>query len=189
MANFNKVIIIGNITRDIELRQTPNGAMVLDNSLAINNTRIVNEQKVEETTFVDFVVWNKNAELLSQYQHKGSNILIEGRLDQDVWDDPTTGKKRSRLKVVADRIQFLDAKPKTDTYASPQQAYGDPQQPAEPVYVNPQQPAQPAYVPPQLELGPSGMPVPQNPTNPPALVQQAQETFNPPANVDKEIPF
>jgi len=111
MANLNKVILAGNITQDIELRYTPNGAAVVSNSLAINRTRMVNEEKVEETTFVDFTVWNKQAENLSKWQQKGSNILIEGHLQLDTWDDKDTGKKRSRLQVIADVIQYLGGKP------------------------------------------------------------------------------
>jgi len=113
MANLNKVILAGNITQDIELRYTPNGAAVVSNSLAINRTRMVNEEKVEETTFVDFTVWNNQAENLSKWQQKGSNILIEGHLQLDTWDDKDTGKKRSRLQVIADVIQYLGGKPQS----------------------------------------------------------------------------
>ena len=134
MGNFNKVILIGNLTRETEIKQTTSGATVGNNSLAINNTRVVDGQKVEETTFVEFSVWNKSAENLAQYQKKGSNIMIEGRLQLDTWDDKDTGKKRSKLSVVADRVQFLDPKPAEQ---APVQQLGV--QPQAQVYQAPQQ--------------------------------------------------
>lgn len=129
MANFNKVILIGNITREIELTYIPSGMAIVNNSLAINNTRVVDGVKKEDTTFVEFVTFGKQAETLSQYQQKGSNILIEGHLKLDTWDDKETGKKRSRLNVVADRIQFLGGKPDGQPQA---QQFGA--QPASPPY-------------------------------------------------------
>lgn len=108
--SYNRVIIAGNITQDIELRYTPSGAPVCNISLALNEIRTVNEEKVEEVTFVEVTVWNKTAENLSKWQKKGSKILVEGRLKLDTWDDKDTGKKRSRLGVVADRIEYLGSK-------------------------------------------------------------------------------
>ncbi len=113
MASLNRVILIGNITKDIELTYTGSGTALVSNSIAINSVRIVNEQKVEEVTFVEITVWGKQAETLSTYQTKGSNILVEGRLKQDNWEDKTTGAKRSKLTVVAERITFLGS-PKKD---------------------------------------------------------------------------
>ena len=110
MSSFNKVIIVGTITRDIELRYTPTGSCVTDVGLAINNNYTKDGVKVEETTFVEVTVWNKSAENLSKYQGKGSSILVEGRLKTDTWDDATTGKKRSKMGVVAEKIQFLGSK-------------------------------------------------------------------------------
>lgn len=108
MANLNKVMLIGNLTRDPELRYTPSGKAVADISLAIN--RVWNNeqgQKQEDTTFVDVTLWGRQAELAQQYLTKGRGAYIEGRLQMDTWDDKETGKKRSRLKVVGDSLQFL----------------------------------------------------------------------------------
>jgi single-strand DNA-binding protein len=108
MANLNKVMLIGNLTRDPELRYTPSGKAVADISLAIN--RVWNNdqgQKQEDTTFVDVTLWGRQAELAQQYLSKGRGAYIEGRLQMDTWDDKETGKKRSRLKVVGDHLQFM----------------------------------------------------------------------------------
>ena len=108
MANLNKVMLIGNLTRDPELRYTPKGTAVADISLAIN--RVWNNdqgQKQEETTFVDVTLWGRQAELAQQYLTKGRGAYIEGRLQMDTWDDKETGKKRSKLKVVGETLQFL----------------------------------------------------------------------------------
>lgn len=108
MANLNKVMLIGNLTRDPELRYTPKGTAVADVSLAIN--RVWNNeqnQRQEETTFVDVTLWGRQAELAQQYLSKGRGVYIEGRLQMDTWDDKQTGQKRSKLKVVAENLQFL----------------------------------------------------------------------------------
>lgn len=122
MVNLNKVMLIGNLTKDTELRYIPNGAAVAENSIAINKVR-VDEQgtKHEETTFVDFVAWNKQAENLNKYQSKGSSIFIEGHLQLDTWDDKESGKKRSRLRVIADRIQYLGGISQTNDQQPPAQ--------------------------------------------------------------------
>jgi len=106
MANFNKVIIVGNITRDIELRYTPSGTAVADITVAVNEKR----KDQETTAFVDCTMWDKTAENCAEYLGKGSPILVEGRLQQDNWEDKETGKKRSKLKVVASNVQFLSNK-------------------------------------------------------------------------------
>lgn len=108
MANLNKVMLIGNLTRDPELRYTPKGTAVAELGLAIN--RVWNNeqgQKQEETTFVDVTLWSRQAELAQQYLTKGSPVYIEGRLSLDTWDDKTTGQKRSKLKVIGENLQFL----------------------------------------------------------------------------------
>ena len=108
MANLNKVMLIGNLTRDPELRYTPQGTAVADITLAIN--RIWNnEQNVrqEETIFVEVTLWGRQAELAQQYLSKGRLAYIEGRLQMDTWDDKETGKKRSKLKVIGETLQFL----------------------------------------------------------------------------------
>jgi single-strand DNA-binding protein len=108
MANLNKVMLIGNLTRDPELRYTPKGTAVADISLAIN--RVWNNdqgQKQEETTFVDVTLWGRQAELAQQYLSKGRGAYVEGRLQMDTWDDKETGKKRSKLKVIGETLQFM----------------------------------------------------------------------------------
>ena len=108
MANLNKVMLIGNLTRDPELRYTPKGTAVADVAIAIN--RIWNNeagQRQEETTFVDVTLWGRQAELAQQYLSKGRGIYVEGRLQMDTWDDKTTGQKRSKLKVIGENLQFL----------------------------------------------------------------------------------
>jgi len=113
MANLNKVLLIGNLTRDPELRYTPKGTAVTDLGLAIN--RVWNNeqgQKQEETTFVEVTFWGRQAEIAQQYLNKGRGVYVEGRLQMDTWDDKETGKKRSRLKIHGENLQFLpDGRP------------------------------------------------------------------------------
>jgi single-strand DNA-binding protein len=112
MANLNKVMLIGNLTRDPELRHTPSGKTVSEIGLAINRSWTNDQgQKQEETTFVDVTLWGRQAEVVQQYVTKGSPIYIEGRLQLDSWDDKETGKKRSKLRIVAENFQFLSGKP------------------------------------------------------------------------------
>jgi single-strand DNA-binding protein len=109
--NLNRVLLIGNLTRDPELRHTPKGTAVAELGLAINRAW-TDEQNVkrEETTFVDITLWGRTAEIAQQYLHKGSPVFIEGRLQLDTWDDKQTGQKRSRLRVVGEKMQLLGSK-------------------------------------------------------------------------------
>ncbi len=110
MANLNKVMLIGNLTRDPELRHTPKGTAVSEISLAIN--RVWNNdqgQKQEETTFVEVTLWGRQAELAQQYLTKGRPVYIEGRLQLDSWDDKETGKKRTKMRVIGENMQFLSS--------------------------------------------------------------------------------
>jgi single-strand DNA-binding protein len=108
MASFNKVILVGNLTRDPELRYTPNGKAIAKIGLAVNRAWTTESgEKKEEVTFVDIDVFGRTAENVGQYMRKGSPILIEGRLRLDQWDDKQTGQKRSKLGVVAEIVQFL----------------------------------------------------------------------------------
>ena len=112
MASYNKVILVGNLTRDPELRHTPSGAAVTDLGLAVNRTwtdRNTN-QKNEETTFVDVTCWSRTAEIACEYLRKGRPVLIEGRLQMDEWSDKETGQKRTKLKVVCDSMQMLGSR-------------------------------------------------------------------------------
>ncbi len=108
-SSFNKVILLGNLTRDPEVRYTSGGTAVSDLTLAINNSytdKRSNERR-EDTTFVDCTVWGRTAEIAGEYLSKGRAVLIEGRLQQDKWEDKETGQKRSKLKVVADSMQMV----------------------------------------------------------------------------------
>jgi len=107
MASFNRVILLGNLTRDPELRYIASGTAVTDFGLAVNEKRKnANGELIEETTFVDVTLWARNAEVASEYLSKGSPALIEGRLKYDAWETQD-GQKRSKLKVVGERIQLL----------------------------------------------------------------------------------
>jgi len=108
MASFNKVILVGNLTRDPELRYTPKGTAIAKFGLAVNRvwTNEAGEKK-EEVTFIDIDVFGRTAENVAQYMRKGSPMLVEGRLRLDQWDDKQTGQKRSKLGVVGEVIQFL----------------------------------------------------------------------------------
>ncbi|MFM2242985.1 MAG: single-stranded DNA-binding protein [Verrucomicrobiota bacterium] len=108
MANLNKVLLIGNLTRDPELRYTPKGTAVADLGLAVN--RRVSDGAgnwSDETTFVDVTVWGTTAENAQKFLTKGRGVFIEGRLQLDTWEDKQSGQKRSKLKVVGDTLQFL----------------------------------------------------------------------------------
>lgn len=108
MANLNKVMLIGNLTRDPEIRHTPKGSAVADLGLAVNRRLSDgNGGWKEEVTFVDVTVWGNTAENAHKYLSKGRGVFVEGRLQMDSWDDKATGQKRTKLKVVADGLQFL----------------------------------------------------------------------------------
>lgn len=108
MASFNKVILLGNLTRDPELRYTPKGTAVARLGLAVNRSyKTDSGETKEETTFIDVDAWGKQAELISQYLRKGNPLFVEGRLKLDQWDDKQTGQKKSKLGVVLEGFQFL----------------------------------------------------------------------------------
>src|SRR5262245_39753326 len=110
MASFNKVILVGNLTRDPELRYTPKGTAIAKIGLAVNRTwRTETGEQKEEVTFVDVDSFGKQAETIAQYLKKGRPILIEGRLKLDQWEDKATQQKKSRLGVVLESFQFLDS--------------------------------------------------------------------------------
>ena len=109
MASYNRVILIGNMTRDPELRYTPSGTAVCDIGLAINDKRKgANGEWIEETTFVDVTLWARQAEVASEYLTKGASVLIEGRLKLDTWEKE--GKKHSKLKVIGESMTMLGGK-------------------------------------------------------------------------------
>jgi single-strand DNA-binding protein len=108
MANLNKVMLIGNLTRDPELRVTPKGTAICQFSLAVNRKfRDEAGADREEVTYVDIEAWGKSGENIAKYCTKGRPLFVEGRLRLDQWEDKTTKEKRSRMKVVCDNFQFL----------------------------------------------------------------------------------
>ena len=111
MANLNKVLLIGNLTRDPEIKYTPKGTAIADIGLAVNRTYTTDGgEKREETTFVDVTLWGRVAEIVGEHCKKGRPLFVDGRLQLDTWDDKQTGQKRSKLKVVGDNIQLLGGK-------------------------------------------------------------------------------
>ncbi len=109
MSSFNKVVLVGNVTRDPEVRYTTSGTAVTEVGLAVNRVTIdrTSNEKKEETTFVDVTLWGRTAEIAGDYLTKGRPCLIEGRLQMDQWQDKATGQKRSKLKVVGENLQLL----------------------------------------------------------------------------------
>ena len=112
MASFNKVILLGNLTRDPEVRYTPKGSAVCDLGIAVNRQYTLDSgEKREEVTFVDVVLWSRLAEIAGEYLKKGRPIFIEGRLQLDTWDDKQSGQKRSKLRVIGETMQLLGGRP------------------------------------------------------------------------------
>ncbi len=109
MSSFNKVILLGNLTRDPQVRYTPGGTAVAEIGLAVNRTWF--DQKTnsrrDETTFVDVTLWGRQAEVAGEYLAKGRQVLIEGRLQLDTWEDKESGQKRSKLRVVAENMKMV----------------------------------------------------------------------------------
>jgi single-strand DNA-binding protein len=156
MANFNKVILAGNLTRDPELRYTPKGTAIAKFGLAINRTYTAeNGERKDETTFVDIDAFGKQAELIGQYFRKGRPILIEGRLKLDTWEDKQSGQKRSKLGVVLDGFQFMDSRSgEPGAPGSPGAAPGG--APGAAPYVPAPRPARPAPASPPPPSAPAG---------------------------------
>jgi single-strand DNA-binding protein len=129
MANVNKVILIGNLTRDVELKSTPKGTAVASGSLAINRSYKTDQgEKREETTYVDVEFWGRVAEIVAEYVKKGNPLYVEGRLRQESWEDKETGKKRARLKVVAENIQLLGSRNKPAAKPAESESDGAPEE-------------------------------------------------------------
>ncbi len=108
MASYNRVILVGNLTRDPELRYIPSGTAVTTIGLAVNDRVKRNDQWVDETTFVDITLWSRTAEIANEYLSKGSSVLIEGRLKLDMWEKD--GQKFSKLKVIGEKMQMLGSR-------------------------------------------------------------------------------
>ena len=178
MASLNKVLLMGNLTRDPELRYTPSGTPVAGFGLAMNRTwRDANGQQVEDTTFVDVSAFGSTADTISRYCRKGRSLFIEGRLKLDTWEDKQTGQRRNKLSVIVENFQFIG--PRQDDqgggYAPRPNpgAYGAAPQPSYP-NVSPAQPPygtqSAAYAPPPS----SGMP-----PMPPAAADPSMEDDEP----------
>lgn len=107
MRGFSKAIITGNLTRDPELRTTPNGASVCSFSVAVNRVyRDSNGEQREDVSFIDCSAWGKLGEMIGQYAKKGAGVLVSGRLDQRSWEDKNSGQKRSRVEIVVEDFNF-----------------------------------------------------------------------------------
>jgi single-strand DNA-binding protein len=112
MASFNKVILVGNLTRDPEVKYTTGGTAVTEIGLAVNRTWFDKQsnQRKEEVTFVDITLWGRTAEIAGEYLSKGRSVLIEGRLQLDSWEDKNSGQKRSKLRVVGENMTMLGSR-------------------------------------------------------------------------------
>ena len=108
MASFNRVVLVGNLTRDVELRRTKNNTAVTDISIAVNERVKKNEQWVDEVHFFDITLWGRLAEIAAEYLSKGSSVLIEGKLKHDRWEQD--GQKRSKVGIVGEKMQMLGSK-------------------------------------------------------------------------------
>jgi len=134
MPNLNKVMLMGNITRDIEMRTLPGGNSIAQIGLAINRQwQDKDGQKKEEVTWVDCEAWGKTAEVMHKFLGKGRPVYIEGRLKLDQWDDKESGQKRSKMKVVIENFQFIDSKPEGERDVQQQPAQRRAPRPTAPV--------------------------------------------------------
>lgn len=125
MASFNQATIVGNLTRDPELRYTPQGSAVCEFAVAINRKWKDKQGDVKEAVdFIDVVAWNRTAEVAAEYLKKGRPVLVSGRLTQDRWEDQS-GQKRSRVRVTAQVIQFLGSGQRQEETATAQPAPWD----------------------------------------------------------------
>lgn len=202
MASLNRVLLIGNLTRNPEIRYTPSGSAVCEFGIAVNRRFVqANGAEKDEACFIDIVVWGKQAESTSRYLQKGSSVFIEGRLVYDQWEEKETQKKRSRLRVNAERVQFLDRRdegrngaPGEYPDAAPQQG-GYPQQgyPQGNGYQQNRGPARQEYAPRQQYRsnggnGGNGAGMPQNYDEPPAMPADDAQ-YVPVDGVEDDIPF
>ena len=131
MASFNKVLLLGNLTRDPEVRYTPKGSAVCDLAIAVNRVYTTDGgERREEVTYVDVVLWSRLAEIAGEYLKKGRPVFIEGRLQMDSWEDKQSGQKRTKLRVVGETMQLLGGRPPGGAGAT--EAGGEDRQPAKP---------------------------------------------------------
>jgi len=144
--SFNKIILVGNLTRDIELRYSQSGTAIANTAIATSRKFTQNGEKKEEVCFVDITFFGRSAEVANQYLRKGSKILVEGRLNFDQWVDKQNGQKRSKHSVIAETMQMLDSKPDNQSGG-----YNAPSQDETPSYQQPAQQQQQSYNPPQQQ--------------------------------------
>ena len=136
MAQLNKVYLMGNLTRDPELRRLPSGSAVVELGLALNRSFTGKDgERRDEVTYVDVTVWDRQAETCHEYLKKGRPVFVEGYLKMDQWDDKTSGEKRSKLKIQAERVQFLGIRDapgggSDDEYSAPPPREAPPRRPA-----------------------------------------------------------
>lgn len=187
MPNLNKVMLIGNLTRDPEVRYTPKGSAVTDIGLAINRNYTLDDgQRREETTFVDVTFWGRQAEVLGEYMKKGRPLYVEGRLNLDQWEDKTSGQTRTKLKVVGEGFQFLGGRDENaGGGGGGGQSYGGGQPQQQPAYQ--QAPPQQQAAPPQQQAAPPQQAAPQQ--APPQQQPPAQQNYEPIRDEDDDIPF
>jgi single-strand DNA-binding protein len=189
MASFNKVILMGNLTRDPEVRYTPNGAAVCELGLAVSRKFNVNGQDRDEVCFVDIVVWNKQAENCGKYLQKGRPVLIEGRLQLDTWQNKE-GQNRSKLRVVAESVQFMPRAAEAGT-APAQQNYNKnySQQQQQNNNINSQQqPTQQQNNNMNSQQQPTQQPAPVNNYSEP-MPQPPEDIYNSDFETEDDIPF
>ena len=184
---FNKVILVGNLTRDIELRYSQSGMGIANTAIATSRKFTSNGEKKEEVCFVDITFFARSAEIANQYLRKGSKILVEGRLNFDQWVDQN-GQKRSKHSVVVETMQMLDSK--GDNQGA---GYNAPAQGGQPAYQAPQQQAQQTYNAPQQQQSYQAPQQQQQPTYNQAQTQSREMPSNdsvPVIDIDEdEIPF
>ena len=189
MASLNKVFLLGNLTRDPDLRALPSGSAVCEFGIAVNRRYMSsNGQEVEEPCFVDIVVWGRSAESCKQYLEKGSQVMIEGRLQLDQWEDRNGGGKRSRLRVIAEQVQFLSRRPGGDGQQGGyggQQGGGYSQQPRGNGGYGQSRQAPQGGMPRAPQQPQGGMPRAPQPEMPP----MPDNAFNPDEGMEDDIPF
>jgi single-strand DNA-binding protein len=159
MPNLNKVMLMGNLTRDPEIKYTPKGTAIAHLGLAVNrNYTLENGEKREEVTFIDVEAYGRQAEVIGEYFKKGRPIFIEGRLKLDTWDDKATGQKKSKMRVVLETFQFLGSRDGGGGGVPDSTAeYADQQVSAQPTRRAPSQPPRPPADP-DLDAQPDDIP-------------------------------
>lgn len=188
MPDLNKVFLMGRLTFDPELRRTPSGTAVTELRMASSRSWSGRDgERREETLFIDVTVWDRQAETCCQYLRKGSSIHVEGYLRVDTWDDKTTGEKRSKIRVQADRVQFLDSR-RTDGGGDPGAA-GDDELGGPASSVREPAPRRAPATGPVETRGPSNGSGPGRPPYPSATNPRSRPATEPDERDEEDIPF